>query len=122
MTTEVGNLIKQLLKENNMSVVAFAAAIDTTRENVYAIFKRNSFDSDLLWRMSIVLNHNLFTYYDNSLEQELMKLNHNGSSHSKEANVRQELDWVIAENTNLKRENELLRELNELLKSTHKKA
>lgn len=114
-----GNLIKQLLKKNGISVIEFAHAIETSRENVYAMFRRDSFSSELLWKMSLILKQNLFKFYAEKLDKE-----HGRKLQSpidlKDESERQatfNLELLQKENTSLKRENELLREINGLLKS-----
>jgi hypothetical protein len=122
MNPQLGDLIKLLLKEQEMSVVEFATAIQTTRENVYTIFKRESFDSDLLMRISLTLKHNMFTYYAKQVDQQLGIDSTKGSAIKPDfttilnASTKSNIDILINENTSLKRENELLREINDLLK------
>lgn len=117
-STTFGVLLKQLLKKNGISVIEFAAAIGTSRENVYTIFRRNSFDSELLWKMSVVLKQNLFKYFAENLDKE-----HDNNLHPHIAleDINQHktsmpIELLQNENISLKRENELLRELNSLLK------
>jgi hypothetical protein len=122
MSPHLGDLIKPLLKEQGISVIDFATAIQTTRENVYTIFKRESFDSDLLMRISITLKHNMFTYYAALVDQQLGIDSSKGSTIKPDftpilnASIKSNFDILATENNSLKRENELLREINDLLK------
>ena len=61
----IGNLIRQTLKERGYTVVWFAAQLAYTRVNVYKIFEKKSLDTDLLMRISVILDTNFFKpYYD----------------------------------------------------------
>jgi DNA-binding Xre family transcriptional regulator len=59
----IGKKIKQQLSIKKMSVPDFAAKINTTRNNVYNIFVRQSIDTELLYKICIILNHDFFQYY-----------------------------------------------------------
>lgn len=114
-----GDIIKQLLKKNGISVIEFATALETSRENVYAMFRRDSFSSELLWKMSLILKQNLFKFYAEKLDKE------HGRKLQSPIDLKDEserkatfnLEILQKENNSLKRENELLREINGLLKS-----
>lgn len=58
----IGEKIRAVYKESPLSVAEFARRIGTSRENMYAIFKRKSVDSDLLLKISQVLDHDFFFY------------------------------------------------------------
>jgi transcriptional regulator with XRE-family HTH domain len=59
----IGKKIKQQLTIKKISVQAFALKINTTRNNVYNIFERQSIDTELLYKICIILNHDFFQYY-----------------------------------------------------------
>lgn len=59
----IGRLIETELHRQERSVAWFARNIYCNRTNVYHIFKRNSIDTDLLLRISCLLNHDFFKYY-----------------------------------------------------------
>ncbi|ELR70077.1 hypothetical protein C900_04074 [Fulvivirga imtechensis AK7] len=64
----IGEEIRKVFKESGLTVAEFARRIDTSRENVYGIFKRKSIDTRLLQKISDVLDHNFFKYYVNPEE------------------------------------------------------
>lgn len=64
----IGEKIKEIFKESGLTVAEFARRIDTSRENVYGIFRRKSIDTYLLKKISEVLNYNFFKYYINTEE------------------------------------------------------
>lgn len=59
----IGNKIKEIFDTKDLTVSEFARRIDTSRENVYGIFKRKSIDTNLLIKISDVLDHNFFQYF-----------------------------------------------------------
>lgn len=60
---DIGNIIKQTLKSEGISVSQFAEQIHCTERNVYKIFNKPSIDTSLLARINIALGKNLFLYY-----------------------------------------------------------
>lgn len=63
MSIVVGSIIKDMLEQKGMSKVMFAKRIHTSNQNVHSIFKRSNFDTDLLTKISKVLDHDFFQYY-----------------------------------------------------------
>lgn len=51
------------MAQKNVTVKQLSEAIHCERSNVYDIFQRDNIGSDLLMKMSVVLNHNLFEYF-----------------------------------------------------------
>ncbi len=68
---DIGNEIKKELKRQERSVSWFARKLYCDRSNIYSIFKRKSLDSDLLWRISRILEHDFFKEYSESLEEDI---------------------------------------------------
>ena len=56
----IGSVIKQKLKESSMSNEEFADKINRERTTIYDIFARKSVDSELLFRISEVLNFDFY--------------------------------------------------------------
>ena len=65
METEIhiGKLIRDELRRQGRGATWFAAQICCERTNVYTIFKRKSIDTELLLRISQVLDHDFFQHY-----------------------------------------------------------
>ncbi len=59
----IGSKIKEVFDTKDLTVSEFARRIDTSRENIYGIFKRKSIDTNLLIKISNVLDHNFFQYF-----------------------------------------------------------
>lgn len=63
MAIHIGNQIEKVLRAQGRSVSWFAKQICCERTNVYSIFHRNSIDTELLLRISKVLNYDFFEEY-----------------------------------------------------------
>jgi hypothetical protein len=114
MDLHIGELIKDKLKEQQISVIKFASLINTTRENVYGIFKRKSIDTDMLIKISITLKYNFFLDISDTTNNYLnIPNNYFNSSNNTEVLIK-EFDFIT-------RENALLKELIRLLKDKYEK-
>lgn len=67
----IGERIKEELQQQGRSVSWFAGKLYCDRTNVYDIFKRQSLDTELLLRISIILRHNFFDPYNQLYEENL---------------------------------------------------
>lgn len=63
LTLHIGQLIKEELERQERTVSWFARKLYCDRSNVYKIFKRPTIDTELLLRISVILNHDFFGYY-----------------------------------------------------------
>lgn len=63
----IGNIIKKQFEAQEGSVSWFAKQLCCDRTNVYSIFKRESIDTALLEKISIILNHDFFKYYSQDI-------------------------------------------------------
>lgn len=61
----IGKFIKEELKKQERSISWFAKKLNCNRSNVYKIFERTTIDTELLVRISRILNRNFFTLYTN---------------------------------------------------------
>lgn len=60
----IGKKIQDVVDDSSYTIVAFAKEIGLTRDGVYKIFKKESIDTEQLQKISKVLNHNFFSYYE----------------------------------------------------------
>lgn len=70
----IGSIIEQKMIAAEMSTAKFSKLIGKTRSNAYDIFTRTTIDTELLKKISEVLNYDFFQYYaiektDNILEE-----------------------------------------------------
>lgn len=66
----IGLEIKSELERQERSESWFARKLCCERTNVYSIFKRKSIDTDMLTRISRILQRNFFELYDNEVDKQ----------------------------------------------------
>lgn len=66
----IGLLIEQELRRQRRSVSWFAKELYCDRTNVYKLFRKESLDTMLLYRISVVLSHDFFKYYTDDFMSE----------------------------------------------------
>ncbi len=59
----IGNLIKEELKRQGRTISWLAKQIGYSREHVYKLFYRNWIYTDLLLKISEILDYDFFKYY-----------------------------------------------------------
>lgn len=65
----IGKIIEAELHRQERSVSWFARKLYCDRSNIYDIFRRENIDANLLYRISVVLNHDFFFYYSQQLKE-----------------------------------------------------
>lgn len=71
----IGRLIKEELERQERSVAWFARKLSCDRSNVYRLFHKRSIETDLLIRISVVLNRD-FTMEISKIINEKRKSQH----------------------------------------------
>ena len=64
----IGKIIEEELRRQERTVTWLSRKIHCDRRNVYDIFSRSSIDTDLLYRISIALNTDFFSYFSLNLQ------------------------------------------------------
>lgn len=70
-----GQLIKETIHKQGRTITWFATQLCCTRPNVYKIFKKENIDIYLLWRISLILQHDFFQDLSNGFIQEYSNQN-----------------------------------------------
>lgn len=70
-TYPIGEKIRAVLKEQRRSVIWLADQLNCNRINVYDIFERQTIDTELLLRLSVVLEYDFFAFYSCIYRQRL---------------------------------------------------
>ena len=65
MKIHIGEKIKQRAKELRIGPTELARKINTSKQNIYGIFKRESIDTGLLDKLTKALNYDFFALYMN---------------------------------------------------------
>lgn len=119
----IGKKIEEVVREKRFSVSEFAKLINTNRNNIYSIFRRESVDTELLSKIGEVLEYNFFNYLSskNADNQKIleMTINENTPIYSKIDNVKQledRIKQIENENMFLKQRVEDKEEIIKLLK------
>ena len=63
----IGSIIKKRFEDQGVSASWLAKQLCCNRTNVYSIFKRESIDTALLEKISVILNHDFFQYYSREI-------------------------------------------------------
>lgn len=68
MVVPIGKLIKEKLEEKGLSAMWLAERVPCSRANIYKVFNKSSVDTELLLRISLLLDFDFFQYYTQSLK------------------------------------------------------
>ena len=63
MSVHIGEKIKQRAKELRIGTTELGRLINTSKQNIYGIYKRKSTDSEMLRKLSDALDYDFFQYY-----------------------------------------------------------
>lgn len=67
----LGKLIQEVLRRRGSSVTWLARELHTVRGNVYDIFERETMDTGLLLRLSLLLDYNFLKDVADDVEEQL---------------------------------------------------
>ncbi|MBQ7042544.1 MAG: XRE family transcriptional regulator [Muribaculaceae bacterium] len=71
----IGELIKEELEKQERSVTWFARKLSCDRSNVYRLFHKHSIETDLLIRISIILNRDFSSEISSIIHQKQQSRN-----------------------------------------------
>lgn len=60
---DIGKKIKEKFLESNLTINEFSELLNCERTNIYRIFQRKSVDTELLCKISKILEFNFMDYY-----------------------------------------------------------
>ena len=69
--TKLGEHIKAVMSQKNVTVKQLSEAIHCERSNVYDILQRENIGSDLLMKISLVLKYDLFDFLSCQYKEQL---------------------------------------------------
>jgi hypothetical protein len=110
MDIHIGSIIKSRSKAIRLGAKELGVRLETTKQNIYGIFKRKSIDTELLARISVALNHDFFQYLSKSLNGSITGTNEAGKPLPKVP-----VPPASTRNLDIERENEYLHRINALL-------
>ena len=66
----IGKQIRQKMEEHQKTVVWLAKRLSCSRADVYKIFEKYSVDTDMLARISTILNFDFFSLYSEDIKKK----------------------------------------------------
>lgn len=69
--TPIGLRIKEELERQERSISWFARKLSCDRSNIYRLFQKDSIDTNLLTRISVVLGRNFFAELSDNVEERM---------------------------------------------------
>lgn len=66
----IGSVIKQKMTEQNRTVVWMAKQLSCGRANVYKIFEKYSVDTEVLRKLSVILDFDFFELYSKEIKKK----------------------------------------------------
>lgn len=77
MEIHIGKIIQEQVELRALSKAEFARKIDKFPQNIKEMFTKKSIDTDLLFKISDVLQHDFFQYYTKSNRNVISEPNSN---------------------------------------------
>ncbi len=112
MALHIGERVKARAKELRIGPTELAGMINTSKQNVYGIYKRKTLDSELLKKISLVLKFDFFSaYYDKQWQKSFQE---------SEAPYQTKVATALKEElTKLKKDHQELQEKYDMLKKLY---
>ena len=113
MSIHAGKMVKEVFAASGMTVSELGRRVQTTRQNIYRIFERESIDTALLLRLGKALNHDFFSHYTETLPAPPT----GGAATAGKDNtvLNKEVESLQRELADIKEKYEMLKRINELL-------
>lgn len=127
MTLHIGEKIKARAKELRIGPTELSRMINTSKQNVYGIYKRKTVDTELLRKLSNALQFDFFRLYTGhevlafNDGTEPYKTTQKDQAEKSLSELENQLEIMRKELVDLKEKNELLKRLNTLLEKGIKK-
>ncbi len=123
MKIHIGENIKERAKELRMGPTELANAINTSKQNVYGIFKRESIDTALLQKIGKALNYDFFSLFINSKLPPHTEITPNTKKAKPYSSIENNPEYSSLKNQlmDLKEKYELTKKINILLEGKKKR-
>ncbi len=122
MAVNIGEKVKLRAKQLRIGPTELGKLIDTSKQNIYGIYKRKSIDAEILRKLSAALNYDFFEYY--KLPESTNKIIADPHVKYERPNQKyvplKEYQQLKADYDHLKEKYELLKKVNELLEKRAK--
>lgn len=117
MAITIGEKIKKRAKELRIGPTELGEMINTSKQNIYGIYKRKSIDTETLRKLSIALEYDFFEYYRHE-DKKHAKTSEPAIAYEKKNKKMvsaEEYEKLKAAYENLKEKYDLLKKVNSLL-------
>lgn len=114
MQVHIGKKIKERTRELGIRPVDLAERLNTSKQNMYGIFKRTSVDTDMLIQLSKLLDYDFFACFQKNKPGKLEEPKN--SQYEINAGIQFELKQIKKEMQDLKEKFELLKDVVDLMK------
>jgi hypothetical protein len=121
MAIHIGEKIKQRAKELRIGPTELGKLISTSKQNIYGIYKRKSVDSEMLRKLSKVLDCDFFQYYHAEATTTAAEPATSYGKKSKQIVSLEEFQKTKKELEDMREKYELLKKINILLEKQKKK-
>lgn len=119
MEIHIGQKIREKAKELRIGPTELSKMINTSKQNIYGIYKRKSIDTHLLSKISKALNHNFFKhYFSDEIVLEVAEPKADYKTGKEE--LKQEVETLRKELEEMRDKQELLKKINVLLEKGKK--
>lgn len=115
---KIGERIKAIFDARQMKLKDFAEEIGVARQNIYRIFEKDSIDTDLLIKISSVLEHNFFMYFESTDSNK--KIASTQADKGENEALLKELDFINNELRLAKKEIDYLKKIIDLMEERTK--
>ncbi|MCB9232498.1 MAG: hypothetical protein H6581_12585 [Bacteroidia bacterium] len=112
MKLHIGERIKKRARELRIGPTELGLLINTSKQNIYGIFKRKSLDTELLWKVSVALKYDFFASYTSELEGNVKEV---GQMKQYLKKCREDLQLCKDNLDNYKKQVDYLEKINRLL-------
>lgn len=123
MKIHIGEKIKSQAKELRIGTTELAKSINTSKQNIYGIFKRESIDTALLQKFCKVLNYDFFTLFVNHKLPPNMESTESIKKGKAYTSAEGDSEYSVLKNQlmDLKEKYELVKKVNVLLEEKKRK-
>lgn len=122
MSIHIGEKVKARAKSLRIGPTELGKMINTSKQNIYGIYKRKSLDTETLRKLSNALDYDFFEYY--RMSDDTPKLVEPGGKYERlpaKTVPYKEFQKLKADYDNLKEKYDLLKKVNELLEKKSSK-
>jgi transcriptional regulator with XRE-family HTH domain len=122
MRVNIGEKIKQRAKELRMGPTELGELLNTSKQNIYSIYKRKNLDAETLRKLSVALKCDFFDYFTpTKLPETFSDITEKYTPEKSKVVAYSEYAKLKADYEHLKEKYELLKKVNLLLEGQNKK-